>query len=61
LKLIDKKGGLSMQEAIENYINIQSELGKALDKIEDVIDKVAKAEIRKARKKQYREWRKLNK
>ena len=47
-----------MQEAIENYIDIQSELGKSLDKIEDVIDKVAKFEVRKARKKQYKEWRK---
>ncbi len=49
-----------MQEAIENYINIQSELGKSLDKIEDVIDKVAKAEVRKARKEQYKKWRNEN-
>ena len=46
-----------MQKAMENYIDIQSELGKSLNKIEDGIDKVAKFVIRKTRKKQYREWR----
>ncbi len=51
--------GETMQKAIENYIDIQSELGKSLDKIEDGIDKVTKAEVRRVRRKQYREWRKL--
>lgn len=50
-----------MQKAIEKYINIQSELGKSLDNIEDDIHKVEKYAIRKARKKQFIQWRKLNK
>ena len=50
-----------MQKAIENYIDVQTELKTSLDDIEDVIDKVAKAEVRKARKEQYRKWRNLNK
>lgn len=49
-----------MQKAIEKYINIQSELGKALDNIEDEIHDVEKVAIRKAREKQYKEWRKKN-
>lgn len=47
-----------MQQAMENYIDIQSKKGKSLDTIEDGIHKVEKFVIRKARKKQYREWRK---
>lgn len=46
-----------MQKAIENYIDIQSKNMISLDKIEDEIHKVEKAEIRKAREKQYRQWR----
>ena len=42
---------------MENFIDIQSKLGKSLDKIEDEIDKVGKYVVRRARKKQYREWR----
>lgn len=47
-----------MQKAIENYIKIQSKNMVPLNKIEDEIIKVERAEIQKARKKQYREWRK---
>ena len=49
-----------MQEAIKNYIEANRK-GMSLFEIEDEIDKVKKAEIEKARKKQLREWRKLNK
>ena len=48
-----------MQKAIEKYIDIQTELMEPLDKIEDEIHKVEKVAIRKARKKQYKEWRNL--
>lgn len=47
-----------MQKAMEKYVDIQSELGKALDKIEDEIHDTEKLVIRKARGKQYKEWRK---
>lgn len=50
-----------MQKAIRNYINIQSKNMIPLDKIENEIIKVEKAEIEKARKKQYGEWRILDK
>jgi len=50
-----------MQKAIENYIDIQSKLGTALDEIEDEIDRVEKTAIREERKKQYIEWRNKNK
>lgn len=50
-----------MQKAIENYIDIQSKLMVPLDKIENEIIKVEKAEIQKAKQKQLRQWRKLNK
>ena len=50
-----------MQEAIENYIDIQGKLGKSFDEIKVEIDKVEEAAIEKARKKQRIEWRKLNK
>lgn len=49
-----------MQKAIENYIDIQSRLGELLDNIKVDIDKVAEAAIKKARRKQRAEWRKLN-
>jgi len=61
LKLIDKKGGLSMQEAIRNYIEEERKKEVPFEKIEEEIDKVSKSEIQSARKKQYREWRKINK
>ena len=41
-----------MQKAIENYIDIQSKNMVPLDKIEVEIDKVEKAAIEKARRKQ---------
>lgn len=50
-----------MQKAIEDFIDIQSKLGTALDNIEDEIDKVGKTAIRKEREKQYIEWRNKNK
>ena len=49
-----------MQKAIENYIEVNRK-GMSLFEIEDEIDKVKRAAIEKARKKQLREWRKLNK
>ena len=50
-----------MQEAIRNYIEIQSKNLVPLEKISDEIDKVRKSEIKVARQKQLRQWRKLNK
>ena len=50
-----------MQKAIENYIDIQSKLGKLFDEIKVNIDKVEEAAIKRARQKQLRQWRKLNK
>jgi len=50
-----------MQKAIENFINLQLLKNIPLGKIEDEIDKVEKAEIQKAKQKQLRQWRKLNK
>ena len=49
-----------MQKAIENYIDIQSKNMVPLNKIEVEIDKVEKAAIEKARRKQRIQWRKLN-
>ncbi len=46
-----------MQKAIENYIDVQSKLGKLFDEIKIDIDKVEEVALRKARKKQYRQWR----
>ena len=46
-----------MQKAIENFINIEMLKNVPLHKIEDDIIKVERAEIQKARKKQYRDWR----
>ena len=50
-----------MQKAIENYIDIQIDKKVPLDEIGFEIDKVGEAAIRKARKKQRIQWRKLNK
>ena len=50
-----------MQKAIENFIDIQSKLGKAFNEIKVEIDKVEKAALEKARRKQRYQWRKLNK
>ena len=50
-----------MQKAIENYIDIQSKLGKLFDEIKVDIDKVKEAALKKARKKQRIQWRKLKK
>ena len=49
-----------MQEAIRKYIELEELKNTPLDKIEDEIDKAEKYEIRKAREKQYQEWRKRN-
>ena len=49
-----------MQKAIDNYIDIQSRLGKSLDNVKVDIDRVAEAEIKKARQKQRIQWRKLS-
>ena len=46
-----------MQEAIKKFIDIQLKDMVPLHKIEDEIIKVERAEIQKARKKQYRDWR----
>ena len=50
-----------MQKAIENFIDIQSELGEELNNIKVEIDKVEEAAIEKARQKQRYQWRKLSK
>lgn len=54
-----------MQKAIENYIDIQSKLGRAFSDIGDDVDKVTINAIAKARrrdnKKKYEEWRRLGK
>ena len=50
-----------MQKAIENFIDIQSNLGKPFDKIKNEIDKVEEAALKKAKRKQRYQWRKLNK
>ncbi len=47
-----------MQKAIENFIDVQSRLGKMFDEIETDIDKVEEAALEKAKKKQRIEWRK---
>ena len=49
-----------MQKAIENFIDIQSRLGKLFDEIKVDIDKVKETEIQKAIKRQRKQWRKLN-
>lgn len=49
-----------MQEAIREYITQESEKKVSLDDIGIEIDKVAEAEIQRARRKQRIEWRKLN-
>ena len=50
-----------MQKAIENFIDIQLLNEKPLNKIEFEIDKVEEAALKKAKKKQRLQWRKLNK
>lgn len=50
-----------MQKAIENFINIQVKKMVPLEEIENEIDMVEKTEIDRARKKQLRQWRKLDK
>jgi len=49
-----------MQEAIRKYIDEESKKNIPLDKINIEIDKVAESEIKRARKKQLRQWRKFN-
>ena len=49
-----------MQKAIENFIDIQSELGKSFDEIKVNIDKVEEVALKKARQKQRYQWRKNN-
>lgn len=50
-----------MQKAIEKFIKEEMFKDAPLNKIEDEIIKVERAEIQKVRKKQQMEWRKLNK
>jgi len=50
---------LYMQEAIRNYIEIQSKNMVPLEKIDNEIDKVRRSEIKIARQKQLRQWRNL--
>lgn len=50
-----------MQKAIENYIDIQGKNMVPLDKIEVEINKVGKAAIGKAKRRQRIQWRKLGK
>lgn len=49
-----------MQEAIRNYIEEEREKDVKFEDIERVIDRVAKSEIKTARQKQLRQWRKLS-
>lgn len=51
-----------MQKAIRKYIEINRKNNlMSLEKIDDEINKVRKSEIKRARQKQLRQWRKLNK
>jgi len=50
-----------MQEAIRNYINGEMKNLVPLEKIKDEIDKVERYELKRAKQKQLRQWRKLNK
>ena len=49
-----------MQEAIRKFIEEESKNDIPLEKINDEIDKVRKSEIKRARQKQLRQWRKMN-
>jgi len=48
-----------MQKAIENFIDIQSKLGRPFNEIKFEIDKVEETALEKARRKQRYQWRKL--
>ena len=50
-----------MQKAIENYIKAQSKNLVPLEKVNDEINRVVKSEIKAARQRQLRQWRKLPK
>ena len=50
-----------MQEAMENYIDVQSRLGMLFDEIKVNIDKVEETALKEAKQKQRIQWRKLNK
>jgi hypothetical protein len=50
-----------MQKAIENFINLEMLKNTPLDKIEIEINKVEEVALQKAKKRQLRQWRKLNK
>jgi len=50
-----------LQKAIENFIDIQLEKKLSLFDIENEIDKVEEAALKKARKKQRIQWRKMDK
>jgi len=49
-----------LQKAIENFIDIQLEKKATLFDIENEIDKVEEAALKKARKKQRIQWRKMD-
>lgn len=51
----------ALQKAIENFIDIQLKKKVSLFDIENEIDKVEEAALKKARKKQRIQWRKMDK
>jgi len=50
-----------MQKAIRNFIEEESKNNKSIFDIDNEINKVRKSEIKRARQKQLRQWRKLSK
>ena len=50
-----------MQKAIRNYIEEESKKNIPLEVIDKIIDKIVKSEIKAARQKQLRQWRKFSK
>jgi len=50
-----------MQEAIRDYIEDENKKLVPFEKIKDEIDRVEKYELKRAKQKQLRQWRKLNK
>ena len=50
-----------MQEAIRNYIEEKRKKDVVFEDIERIIDKVKRSEIKVAKQKQLRQWRKLGK
>ena len=50
-----------MQRAIRNFIEEENKKNIPLEIIDKIIDKIRKSEIKRARQKQLRQWRKFSK